>query len=307
MRVIVLFLCLLATLPGEDDPLVGLRFVDGQDYRLSDWPGQPVLIMYFCSHCPSAKALMSSVAVEIGTRIDQQRQAAQLICVTPEFSGDALKNYAKANCAAIADTVLFANDPANRLNISLNNIFQGKLWIDGKGHSIPPPKAAEIVAEPFKASTAFRFPVTGELSESGKAAWWAVERGRPGALAACNASSKRNADAKAIMTVVEQKLGERQTTLLAAAPSLQSYEELEALATQGAGIAVLKPTSERLRDLKKDKAIATELKARDIFRTAMKQAASAKPAEAKAGAATLAELAKRMPDTVYGAKAAAIK
>lgn len=304
MRYLLALLVLLAPLYAAEDPLAGLRFTNGQEYRLEDWPGQPVLIMYFCSHCPSAKKWMSTTAVEIGKRIDSDRQAAQLICVTPEFSGETLKNYAKNNCAAIADTVLFANDPANRLDISLKNITQAELWVDGKKRRISYDNLADAISEPFKASTAYRFPLTCELSENGKRAWWAIERGRPGAITACAANSKKNPDAKAIMGVVEPKLIERQNTLLAAASSLATYEALEDLCGEGAGVASLKPAAERLRELKKDKVVADELKARDIYRSASKLAASVKPSEAKSGAATLAELAKRMPQTVYGAKAA---
>ena len=305
MRHVLALLLLLAPLGAVEDPLKGLQFTNGQEYRLEDWPGQPVLIMFFCSHCPSAKKWMSSTAVEIGKRIDSDRQAAQLICVTPEFSGETLRNYAKTNCAAIANNVLFAHDPANRLNISLKNIAQAELWIDGKPRQISWDRVAETVSEPFKASTAYRFPLTCDLGEEGKTAWWAIERGRPGAITACAAVSKKNPDAKAIMEVVEPKLIERQTTLLAASSSLATYEALEDLCVEGAGVASLKPAADRLRVLKKDKAIADELKARDIYRSAKKLAASVKPSEVKSGAATLAELAKRMPHTVYGAKAAA--
>jgi hypothetical protein len=305
MRHLLLALCLLATLAAEEDPLAGLRFVNGQEYRLSNWPGQPVLIMYFCGHCPNAKKWMSTQAVEIGKRIDSDRQAAQLICVTPELSGEALKNYAKSNCAEIADTALFAHDPANRQNISLKNIAQAELWVDGKKRDVGFDQVTTAVAEPFKTSTAFRFPLSGDLTEKGKAAWWAIERGRPGAIASCFASSKKNADAKAVMAMIEPKLIERQTSLLAGPVTLETYEALENLSAESAGIPSLKPAAEQLREMKKDKTIAEELKARDIYRSAFKQAASVKPSEAKAGAATLAELAKRMPQTVYGAKAAA--
>lgn len=307
MRPLLLLLLLMVPALAAEDPLAGFRFVDGQEHRLTDWPGQPVLIMYFCSHCPSAKKWMSTTAVEIGKKIDQDRLAAQLICVTPEFSGEQLKAYAAANCAPILQTALFANDPANRMDISLKNICQAELWIDGAGRGISYNAVSEAVAQPFKASTAFLFPVACELSDQGKAAWWAVERGKPGAFASCVQGQKKNPEAKAIVEAVEKTLLARQEKLIAAEPSMTGYESLEDLCADGAGLPSLKPSAERLRALGKDPALKDELKARDIFRAASKQAAGKKPSEIDAGKANLAQLAQKLPNTVYGQRAAAAK
>lgn len=303
----LLALILAPMIAAQEDPLAGFRFVDGQEHRLGDWPGQPVLIMYFCSHCPTAKKWMSTTAVEIGKKIDQDHLAAQLICVTPEFSGEQLKAYAAANCAPILQTALFANDPANRQDISLKNICQAELWIDGTGKDINYNAVADAVAEPFKASTAFLFPVSCELSDQGKAAWWAVERGRPGAFASCVQGQKKSPEAKAIVEAVEKTLLARQEKLVAAEPSMAGYEALEDLCADGAGLPSLKPAAERLRALGKDPALKDELKARDIFRAATKQAAGKKPSDIEAGKANLAQLAQKLPNTVYGQRAAAAK
>ena len=88
---------------------------------------------------------------------------------------------------------------------------------------------------------------------------------------------------------------------------MATYEALEALCADGAGLPELKPSAERLRALAKDKSLTSELKARDIFRTATKQAASVKPNDRETGKTTLVQLALKMPDTVYGKKAAETK
>jgi len=304
---IVLFLLLIQVggLVAAEDPLTGFRFVDGQQHQLEDWPGQPVLIMYFCGHCPTAKAWMSSSAVDIGKKIESDHLAAQLVCVTPDLSGEALKTWAATNCSAIAGSALFAFDPANHKDISTKNITQAELWIDGSRKDVNYDKVTESVVEPFKASTAFRYHVDCDLSDAGKAAWWGVERGRPGAFAACAANAKKNPEAKAIVTAVETILVAKQDKLIAEAPSLVAYESLEELCAEGAGLPSLKLAAERLRILKKDKAVANELKAREIYRVAVKQSVSIKPSEAKMGIATLTELAAKMPTTTYGARASA--
>ena len=305
---VLLMLCLaVARLEAAEDLLAGFRFVDGQEHRLTDWPGQPVLVMYFCSHCPTAKKWMSTTAVEIGKKIDQDHLAAQLICVTPEFSGEQLKAYAAANCAPILQTALFANDPANRQNISLKNICQAELWIDGAGKDIGYDTVAAAVAQPFKASTAFLFPVSCELSDQGKAAWWAVERGRPGAFASCVQGQKKSSEAKAIVEAVEKTLVARQEKLVAAEPSMAGYEALEDLCADGAGLPSLKPSAERLRAVGKDPSLKDELKAREIFRTATRQLSSKKGSEVENGKATLAQLAQKLPATMYGQRAAVAK
>lgn len=305
MRTILFALLFTVTtsLAAAEDPLPTFRFVDGQTHALSDWPGQPVLIMYFCGHCPTAKKWMATTAVKIGTLIEKDRQAAQLICVTPELSGDDLKAYATANCAGIASTALFAHDPANRRNISLKNIAQADLLINGQSRSLNYDAVAEAVAEPFKASTAFRFPVACELTDSGKTAWWNVERGRPGAMAACLKNEKKNPEAKAIVEAVEKTLVAQQEKLVAAAPGMTAYEALEDLCAEGAGMPALKPAADRLKVMAKDPTMKDELKARDIWRAASKQAASPKPSDAAAGKAILSKLAANLPDTVYGKRA----
>ncbi len=311
MRTLFLALGILLTTAlgshAAEDPLAGFRFVDGQEHHLNDWPGQPVLVMYFCGQCPRARAWMGSTAVEVGQLIENDKLAAQLVCVTPELSGDSLKNYATTVCKSISGTALFANDPGNRQHISLQNVMQAELWIDGSSQRVPYTDVLGAVKDPFHASTAFLFPVSCELTPAGKTAWWAVERGRPGAFAACVSGAKKNPEAKAILEAVSKTLLARQATLLAAPASMATYESLEDLCADGGGLPELKPAAERLRALAKDKTLTDELKARDIYRMATKQAASPKPNENTAGTATLAQLATKMPDTVYGKKAATSK
>jgi hypothetical protein len=300
----LLLLACLVTTAAAADPLAGLRFLDGRDHALSDWPGQPVLVVYYCSHCPTARKHMATDVQEVGRLIESEHLAAQLICVTPEFDGDALRSYAKTVCPDIAATALFANDPANSESISLNNIYQIRLFHDGAVSQLGPDNLAASIGPTLRAAKAFRYPVA-DLPESAIPAWWLVERGRPGALSsAIKARSKE--PAKTIVAAAEAALTRRQGELVAAPESLATVEGLERLLVDGEGLPSLKPASERLKELLKAPGLKDELKARDLFFACKHQLDSKNPKEQQAAKANLAKLAALFPATTYGQRAATI-
>jgi hypothetical protein len=98
-------------------------------------------------------------------------------------------------------------------------------------------------------------------------------------------------------------LTERQESLLAADPTMATYEKLETLLTQ-AKPTVLKPAAERFKELGKDPAIKTELKARSIYQQCQELLAHPNPQKQQTGREGLEILAKKFAETVYGKKAA---
>lgn len=304
MRTLLLLACL--AFASAADPLEGLRFLDGREHRLTDWPGQPVLVVHFCGHCPGARKTMNTTIQEVGALIESEKLAAQLICITPDFDGDALRSYVQSVCPKISATALFANDPDNVLEISLNNIFQTSLYENGV-RSRPQGRGDFMAAttEIFRASKAYRYPIA-DLADNAKDAWWMVERGKPGALAAA-IKARTKEPAKAIVAGVEQVLVKRQETLLAEPESLDTVEALEALLDQGEGLPALKPSAERLKELRKAPALKDELKARDLYAACTQQMDSKNPKEREAGKANLAKVAQKYPDTAYGKRAASVK
>lgn len=295
----------LTALACAADPLAGMRFLDGKEHRLSEWPGQTVVVVYFCGHCPRARARMTSDIQTLGDLIEQEHLAAQLVCLTPDHEADALKSYVQSACPRIANTALFAHDPINAKKISLNNIWQGSIFANGKERMLPFDNISAEVSPMLRASTsAYRYPIA-DLPESAKQAWWLIERGRPGALASAIKARAKDPNAKLIVDAVEQVLVKQQEPLLSAPESLDTVEALEALIAQGEGLPALKPASERLKVLMKAPALKDELKARELYLATEDQLQSTKPKEREAGVANRAKIAQKYPDTVYGKRAAA--
>jgi len=140
--------------------------------------------------------------------------------------------------------------------------------------------------------------------------WWAVERGYPGALKALvSAAAKKSpqqADLTKILDAVKAATAKRQDELVAAAPSMGAYEALETFITDSDGLDTKKAIA-RLKELKAAKEMKDELKAREIYQQCQGLLSSPKPDSQKAGKENMAMLAKKMPGTVYGQKAASIK
>jgi hypothetical protein len=302
MRTILIALIALTTFAmSAADPLDGLVFIDGQNHRLSDWPGQTVLVVKFCGFCPTARKHMSTEIVQLGEMIEKEHLAARIVCQTPDLQNDELKGYIAAACPTIAETVVFAYDPINSAKISLNNIWQYSLYVDGQSQRNG--AMVESASSAMRASRGFRYPQPEGLSDKGTAAWWAVEREVPGAFAACVKAAKRDSDAAAIVSTVEARLLERQTALLDGSDFV-TFEGLETLLAEGGSLESLKPTKDRLKELSKDKAIKNELKARDIYRQCQELAQSNDEKKREAAMANFTKLGEMMPETVYGQRAA---
>lgn len=297
---LLLMLALLATLAAAD-PLAGLRFLDGKERRLDGFPGQTVVLVRFCGHCPTAREFIAKRALELATLIEREHLAGQVVCITPDLQGPELAGYITSVAPALLDTALIAHDPINADKIGLQNILQQRLYVDGVRR---PYRGGAALAEAealLRASTGWRYPVEG-LEGKPRELWWAVERGRAGALRAAIAAKRDPAIAK-IVAAVQAVLDKRQEALLAAPADLDTYERLESLLAEGEGLD-LKPALERLKALAKDPLVKKELQARSLYRECQRQTASRKPKEQEAGKANLAQLAARMPDTVYGRRAA---
>lgn len=298
---------------AASDPLAGIAWTDGRARTRADYASETVVVMYFCGHCPRAGAYMNGTAKEIDAAIEQARKPVRLFCVTPDLQGSDLEGWAKAHGYVGA---VVGYDPANRESISLNNIFQGEILPPaGRGQnlefgagSLAQVKAA--IAAPGVGKPRFAVP---ELAQAPAAElWWACERERPQAvrrLAAANTQLARKKDdplkteVAAVYDAVKAACEAEQTAAVAAAPSMAAYEALESLLQRYDGLD-LKPAIARLKELGRDKAMKAELAAREVWRQCERLKASQKRSDQQAYKDTIAALAKRYPDTVYGARAA---
>ena len=237
--------------------------------------------------------------------IEQERKPAWLICITPDEQPSELVGLAQSKGITNA---LMAYDPRNRLKISTQNIYRthmmapdGAIWrVPGKTH-----KDMLIAAEAQKPGT-FHIPVEGLTDPKVTAAWWMVERGTgKGVLKELTAvAKKKGAMAEQAQKVIDAAQKACDTALAAAGDGLAAYETVERLAGRFDGLNP-KPLKARLGELGKDAKVKEELKARDIWQKCQTALASPKPKEQAAGRDGLAQLAKKMPDTVYGKKAGA--
>ncbi len=239
--------------------------------------------------------------------IDRERLAAWLVCVIPEVEPDGLGAFAAEVAPGLDKGALFAHDPGNSLNISLQNIFQAVI-VDTDGKQRRSGMRSVVAdAEPvMRAAKGWRYPREGLTDPRVLEVWWQVERGRPGAVKAVQAAAKKSPEVEALLTAVTTTLTARQDELIAALANLATLEQLEALVADAEGIE-LKPASERIKVLLKDPALKDELKARSAYRQCQKMLASKKPKEQQAGRDGMAQLAAKMGGTVYGKRAASIK
>ncbi len=238
---------------------------------------------------------------------------ATLMLITPDVEASALmdldssRNYHMVNA-------LYANDPANPLNISLENIYQVRLFMpDGGQQSLPFSNLLGTVKMHLSpgstASPAYPYRISNEgLSDPEVIeAWWAVERARPDAvqnLVSAARHCKPGTDGRILLDRVTAFYTGQEATLCAAPPTLETLESLEALLGESQGI-LLKNAKVRCHDLTHAKELKGELRARDEFQQCMAMLHSNKSqdrADAKDG---LGVIASQSPTTVYGQKAAA--
>jgi hypothetical protein len=290
------FLAVATAAAGEAVALERLRFADGIQRSAADLGPYKALVVYFCGHCPGARRRMETVVVGHHQRIEQERLPVQLICVTPDKSPAELQGLQKELGLTHA---WIANDPDNRMGISLQNIWQ-EYVMAGDGGS------ARFMNQNNELPTGggWRMPVEGIADERVRAVWWLFERGRPGAGAALAQGLKSPAkDACAPLLAAVQA---RRDRLVGATASIAAYEDLESAAASWTGMDAkeFKPVKDRLAALAKDPALKDELAARTAWQRIQPLLADANPKKQDTGKAALAELAKRYPATRYGRLAA---
>ena len=235
--------------------------------------------------------------------IEQERKPAWVVCITPDEQPSDLIGLAQSKGISNA---LMAHDPRNRLKISLQNTYRAHMMApDGALWRVPgkTPKEMLIAAEAQKPG-AFRIPVDGLTDPKVTAAWWMVERGTgKGALKELTGVAKKKGPlAEQALKVVDAAQKTCDAAFAAAGEGLAGYETIELLTGRYEGLD-LKPLKTRLAELGKDAKVKEELKARDLWQKCQAMLASPKPKEQAAGRDNLAQLAKKMPDTVYGKKA----
>lgn len=289
------------------DPLAGAAFSDGKARSLSDLGDQTVVVMYFCGHCPRAGAYMRAQAKAIHDAIESQHAPARLVCLTPDLTPGELVEWTKERGM---EGAFVGQDTRNVEQISTNNIFQGGIYRNGRqvGSLQFSPGDVDAVKSRIAAKDAgsFSYAVEGLSDPRAVEVWWMVERNKPQAMETLMAARKNKAvkdDADKIYAVVEASLTKRQDALLAAEPGMATYEGLETLLAQAKPV-VLKPATEKLKELGKDATIKNELKARAIYQQCQELLAHPNPQKQQAGREGLETLAKKFADTVYGKKAA---
>ena len=297
---------LLATaLHAGEDPFSGIRFSDGKTRTISDLGDQTVVMIYFCGHCPSAAKFMRTEAKALHDLIETRKAPMHLVCITPDLTPEDLVNWAKD---VGVEHALVGQDTRNEQKIGLSNILQRATYRGGKSSSLPGGDnlVGAATACIDKGAGTYRFPVDGLTDDKAKTVWWMIERDQPQAMDTLMAARKNKAvkdDAEKIYSVVETSLTKRQETLLAADTSMATYEGLETLLTQAKPV-MLKPASEKLKELGKDATIKNELKARAIYQQCQELLAHPNPQKQQAGREGLETLGKKFGDTMYGKKAA---
>ena len=304
--------CAAAGVPlHASDALSGLRFSDGKERSFSDFPNQGVMVVYFCGHCPVAAAYLGKQIKALHDYIEERKVPVTLVLTTPDF-GPAETVALNRDRSYHMDHALWASDPANSHNISLQNVYQVAVY--GGDHrerdGLQNTAAVPTFETFFSSSEAgrFRYPADGLGDARVKEVWWQVERQQPDAVKNLAAAAKLKSSAQpellSVLATVTTSLQGRQAELVAAPATFATYEGLEALLREGQGVD-LKEAAARLKELGKDKAMKPELDARTAYRTCQTLLASTKPADQAAGKAGLPQIAKRWPDTAYGRRAAA--
>ncbi len=277
-------------------------------------PGHSKVVIYFCGECPTARAFMNKEVKALQAAVQTSHAPLDIICLTPDLSGPGLAAYMEA---VGLDRVLVGTDSVNEKKISLRNILQ----VDyepgpgGKRLNITYSTLVEltsIVLDPKLRQVLghYRYDPTGISDEAVLGLWWALENDTPGAIAAlANARKKAKPDdarGQQIITlydlVTPNLLGEIER-LSAAGEDFPTFEALESALRRADGLDT-KAGQTRLKELSRLPALKDEFKARDAWSRCQAMLASDKPKDQDMGKAGLGQLAAKMPDTVYGKKAA---
>lgn len=272
------------------------------------------VVIYFCGVCPTARAFMNKEVKALQAAVQTHHAPVDIICLSPDLSGPPLAQYAQA---IGLDQVLLGTDTANAKDISLNNVYQTEYepGQGGKRLRINSSNLADLVAlvaDPAQRNIlgSYRYDPTGLSDEAVLGLWWALENDTPGAVTAlANARKKAKADDArgqqliALYDVVAPHLLGEVERLSAAGEDFATFEALESALHRAEGLDTKAGTT-RLKELSRLPALKDELKARDAWSRCQAMLASDKPKDQDMGQAGLGQLAAKMPDTVYGKKAA---
>ncbi len=286
-----------------------LQFIDGKPRTVASFSNQTVLMIYFCGHCPGAASELATTIKSVHDWIEQEKLPVWFVLATPDFDVTALKSFDKDRGYNMTHA-LYASDPSNRMDISLKNIFQPLVFVPGQRTAfLDSLDQLKTMVTPQTAGS-YRFTPDGITKPQIKELWWAVERGRPGALKALVSAGQGKqatgpgAEAAGLLERVKAAAQTREAELAAGPVSIETLEAIEVFCMDYEGLDVKKMQA-RYRELKAAKELKDDLRARDIYRQCHELLASSKPAEQAAGKEGLATLAKKFPATVYGKKATA--
>lgn len=285
--------------------------------------------VYFCEVCPSARRMMSTQVKNLSEALVKSKVPLELIVVTPGLSPKEVEKYA-SNVGVVGAHC--AQDPGNRLKISLRNIIQFRLEAgkseyeenesgkkkrkrrDVKSRYVPIDEIFKWVKNPdlYNRFGSFKYPMPATDNKFIKKLWWGLENNVTGSLSALSSKYKR---AKPGEEKDDQiiKLYKRADSLISGAietsmageDSFQTYLALEKALNEAKGFKKFDEAEKRFSKLKKNKLIKTELKAKDLYFKAEKMMASKNKTEKLRGEKTMEAISKKFPDTEYGKMASA--
>lgn len=312
MRHLIATTCLLlATTASHAAAPAGVDYLEPSMAAAAEHPDHGKIFIFFCGHCPSARKMMGSQVKELQDAVVSTQAPLEIVCLSPELEGEALRQYAQA---VGLDSVALGCDRANSRKISLNNIYQFS-FEPGRGGQqlrVALPELTKLAADPDSHAKlgSYTFDPTGISDPKLRQLWWAIENRQPGAVGALAGAAKKakaddpdDAQLLALYDAVAGTLLPEVERLMAVGEDFATYEQLEAALIAAEGLDV-RDGIKRLKELGRDKQIKLELKARSAYLSCMALMASPKDKDRDAAKAGLAQLAEKMPDTVYGAKAA---
>lgn len=315
MRTAALTACLiLVTATAHAAVPDGVSYPGPAMATAAEHPDHAKLVVYFCGHCPSARSFLGEEVKALQDAVVQHQAPLEVICLTPDLEGEALTQYATA---LGLDHIAIGHDPANAHDISLDNILQQD-FTPGTGAStsrLSVDGLTELVKDPTRHSEigSHTFDPDGLTDPKVRQLWWAIENRQPQAIAALVAARKKAKEDDtvgrqliALHDVVAGTLLPEIESLVSAGEDFATFEQLET-ALQAAEGFDTREAQKRLKELARDQTIKAELKARAAYQKCQAMLASPKAQDQEMARAGLAQLADKMPETVYGQKAAAVR
>ena len=272
------------------------------------------LVIYFCGHCPSARKFLATDVKALADAIQEHHAPLKVICVTPELKAKEAAAYGEGIGFVGA---AFGHDGPNKKNISLSNIYQLE-YLPGKGgksmrlgiKDVSKLKDTVSSGDDHGQFGSYRIAPPEFADPKVKELWWAIENGIVEAFVAlgkfkkkARAGKKNGDDILALAEAVASSLQAELTTAMAGGDDFITFEALENVLMVGDGLIETDEAEDRLKALKRDKAIRDEIKAREAFKVCTKLMSTGRDKDRKQAMAGFKEIAKRFPDTVYGKKA----